>query len=210
MSAACAAVRVGTCHSAACRACFAVWVCRPACVHGRGAYVSVFVPVPISVRLVSTQRCSPARNRRFARPSARSAYTYTPSGPSPAQLAWFSRVPPRWRRRNKPRLHFCGSSSPVSGPRPRSRSPRRRSRSLHPPSAAQCVVGGIPPPSLACIRRRSARTASSRVAQLGTRPLARLPHQRFALMHFFSRASRNFWKWRELPTPQTAPLHVLQ
>ena len=142
------------------------------------------VLVLVNMLLVSPQRCSPARNRRFARPSARSAYTYTPSGPSPAQLDWFSQVPPRWRRRNKPRLHFCGSSSPVSGPRPPSRSTRRCSRALHPPSASQCFVGGTPPPCLARIRRRSPRTASPRVAQFGARPLARLPHRRSALIYF--------------------------
>ena len=56
------------------------------------------------MRLASPQRCSPARNGRFARPCDRSAYTYTPSGRSPARLVSFSQVPPRWRRRSKPRL----------------------------------------------------------------------------------------------------------
>ncbi len=44
------------------------------CGHGRG------------------NRARPARKRRFARPSTRSAYTYTPSGSSPAQIACFSWV----------------------------------------------------------------------------------------------------------------------
>ena len=64
--------------------------------------------MPDIVRLASPQRCSPARNGRFARPCDRSAYTYTPSGRSPARLASFSRVPPRWRRRSKPRMAPSG------------------------------------------------------------------------------------------------------
>ena len=46
------------------------------------------------MRLCFGQPCSPLRNGRFARPCDRSAYTYTPSGRSPARLASFSRVPP--------------------------------------------------------------------------------------------------------------------
>ena len=48
-----------------------------------------------NVRSRSGQRCSPSRNGRLARPCDRSAYTYTPSGRSPARLVSFSRVPPR-------------------------------------------------------------------------------------------------------------------
>jgi hypothetical protein len=49
-----------------------------------------------NVRLVSPQRCSPSRNGRFARPSARSMYTSTFSGRSPAQIGSFSKAPRRW------------------------------------------------------------------------------------------------------------------
>ena len=51
--------------------------------------------LPSSVRSRSGQRCSPSRSGRLARPCDRSAYTYTPSGRSPALLVSFSRVPPR-------------------------------------------------------------------------------------------------------------------
>ena len=58
--------------------------------------------LPSNVRLASPQRCSPTRNGRFARPCNHSAYTYTPSGCSPARLVSFSWAPPRCRRRSKP------------------------------------------------------------------------------------------------------------
>ena len=48
---------------------------------------SLSAGLPSSVRLCFGQRCSPARNGRFARPCDLSAYTYTSSGSSPAQLA---------------------------------------------------------------------------------------------------------------------------
>ena len=57
------------------------------------------------------------RNGRFARPCDRSAYTYTPSGRSPARLASFSRVPPRSALRNcgfVPKPCFCGLSARLS------------------------------------------------------------------------------------------------
>ena len=60
------------------------------------------------MRLCFGQPCSPLRNGRFARPCDRSAYTYTPSGRSPARLVTFSQVPPRWRRRSKPRMAPSG------------------------------------------------------------------------------------------------------
>ena len=64
--------------------------------------------MPVNVRLASTQRCSPARNGRFARPCDRLLYTYTAAGRSPARLVSFSRVPLRWRRRSKPRMAPSG------------------------------------------------------------------------------------------------------
>ena len=50
--------------------------------------------LPSSVRLCFGQPCSPTRNGRLPRPCDRSAYTYTPSGRSPALLVSFSWVPP--------------------------------------------------------------------------------------------------------------------
>ena len=73
----------------------------------------------------------PAQGGRFARPSPHSAYTYTPSGASPAQLASpcfgpLSCGPDRDRA-----WHLWSSSSRNIAPRPRSHSPRRLSRRLH-------------------------------------------------------------------------------
>ena len=58
--------------------------------------VSGFVRVclPSSVRLCFGQPCSPCESGRFRRPSPRSAYTYTPSGASPAVIVSLSKVPP--------------------------------------------------------------------------------------------------------------------
>ena len=62
----------------------------------------------------------PARNGRFARPCDHSAYTYTPSGRSPARLVSFSRVPPRSALRNcgfVPKPCFWGlSAQPSASP----------------------------------------------------------------------------------------------
>ena len=49
--------------------------------------------LPDIVRSRSGQPCSPSINGRLPRPCDRSAYTYTPSGRSPALLVSFSRVP---------------------------------------------------------------------------------------------------------------------
>ena len=98
--------------------------------------------LPSSVRSRSGQRCSPSRNGRLARPCDRSTYTYMSSGRSPARLVSFSQVPPRWRRRSKPRLSplvefgavLGGSASlPLHAP-PLPSSSRRH--------APQCFVGG--------------------------------------------------------------------
>ena len=76
--------------------------------------------MPSSVRLASPQQCSPARNGRFVRPCDLSAYTYTPSGRSPARLVSFSQVPPRSALRNcgfVPKPCFCGlSARPSASP----------------------------------------------------------------------------------------------
>ena len=50
--------------------------------------------LPDIVRSRSGQPCSPSRNGRLARPRDRSAYTYTPSGVSPAVIVSLSKVPP--------------------------------------------------------------------------------------------------------------------
>ena len=83
----------------------------------------------------------PVQGGRFARPSPRSAYTYTPSGRSPARLVSFSQVPPRWRRRSKPRLAplvefgaVLGVSASLPLPAPPLPSSSRR-------YAPQCFVG---------------------------------------------------------------------
>ncbi len=49
--------------------------------------------LPSSVRLCFGQTCSPCESGRFRRPSPRSAYTYTPSGASPAVIVSLSKVP---------------------------------------------------------------------------------------------------------------------
>ena len=50
--------------------------------------------MPVNVRLCFGQPCSPCESGRFRRPSPRSAYTYTPSGASPAVIDSLSKVPP--------------------------------------------------------------------------------------------------------------------
>jgi len=98
--------------------------------------------LPDIVRLASPQRCSPARNGRFARPCDRSTYTYMSSGRSPARLVSFSRVPLRWRRRSKPRMAPLVEFGVVLGdsaslPLPASPLPSSSRR-----YAPQCFVGG--------------------------------------------------------------------
>jgi len=61
--------------------------------------------LPSSVRSRSGQRCSPSRNGRLARPCDRSAYTYTPSGCSPALLVSFSWVPPGFGPKQSRAVH---------------------------------------------------------------------------------------------------------
>ena len=50
--------------------------------------------LPSRVRLCFGQPCSPCESGRFRRPSPHSAYTYTPSGASPAVIVSLSKVPP--------------------------------------------------------------------------------------------------------------------
>ena len=61
--------------------------------------------LPSSVRSRSGQPCSPSRNGRLARPCNRSAYTYTPSGRSPALLVSFSWVPPGFGPKQSRAVH---------------------------------------------------------------------------------------------------------
>ena len=58
-------------------------------------YLAMFsAGLPSSVRLCFGQPCSPCESGRFRRPSPHSAYTYTPSGASPAVIVSLSKVPP--------------------------------------------------------------------------------------------------------------------
>ena len=76
--------------------------------------------LPSNVRLCFGQPCSPCESGRFRRPSPRSAYTYTPSGASPAVIVSLSKVPPGSALRNcgfVPKPCFCGlSARPSASP----------------------------------------------------------------------------------------------
>ena len=97
--------------------------------------------MPVNVRLCFGQPCSPTRNGRFARPCDHSAYTYTPSGRSPARLVSFSQVPPgcgpkqsrAWHPREFGAVLGVSASLPLHAP-PLPSSSRRY--------APQCFVGG--------------------------------------------------------------------
>ena len=127
--------------------------------------------MPDIVRPRSGQRCSPVINGRFARPSTRSAYTYTPSGSSPARLVSFSRVPPRCGPDRGRAWHLWSSSARCSGSRPLSRSLRRRSRRLRGDTRRNASSAGYRLLALRRVSPRIRRTASLHVAQFGTRPL---------------------------------------
>ena len=132
--------------------------------------------MPSSVRLCFGQRCSPARNGRFARTCDRSTYTYMSSGRSPALLVSFSWVPPGFGPKQSRAWHLWSSSSREECPRLRYRSTRRCSRVFRSPFASRCRVAGIPAPCLTRACRRNPRTASPRVTPLSARPLSPLPH----------------------------------
>ncbi len=77
------------------------------------------------------------------------AYTYTPSGASPAVIVSLSKVPLGYRPKTKPRVaplvEFVAerrTSASLPLPAPSLSAPSRR-------YAPQCFVGGIPPPRLA-------------------------------------------------------------
>ena len=67
-------------------------VCLPTCGHGRGNRARTPARASAS-RTRASRSGDTSRNGRLARPCDRSAYTYTPSGRSPALLVSFSRVP---------------------------------------------------------------------------------------------------------------------
>ena len=134
--------------------------------------------LPVNVRLCFGQPCSPLRNGRFARPCDRSAYTYTPSGRSPARLVSFSRVPPGCRPKTKPRVAplvefgaVLGGSASLPLPAPPLPSSSRR-------YAPQCFVAGIPSPRLAtCLTAHPTNRviACRSVRHSPPRPLPHLP-----------------------------------
>ena len=97
--------------------------------------------LPSRVRLCFGQPCSPCESGRFQRPSPHSAYTYTPSGASPAVIVSLSKVPPGSALRNcgfVPKPCFCGlSARPSASPLNTLRVFRRltgpkQSRAVHP------------------------------------------------------------------------------
>ena len=99
--------------------------------------LSAYLCLPSIVRLASPQRCSPTRNGRFARPCNHSAYTYTPSGRSPARLVGIYAV---GSQSCATRLIFVGSA-PLSAYPPSEASRRRRCPCRGAKQAAQCILG---------------------------------------------------------------------
>ena len=63
------------------------------------------VQMPSHVRLCFGQPCSPCESGRFRRPSPHSAYTYTPSGASPAVIVSLSKVPPGFGPKQSRAVH---------------------------------------------------------------------------------------------------------
>ena len=113
----------------------------------------------------------PVQGGRFMRPSPHSAYTYTPSGASPAQLASPCFGPPRCGPDRDRAWHLWSSSSRCSGPRPHSRSLRRRSRRLRVDTRRNALSAEYRLLALRRVSPRIRRTASPHVAQFATRPL---------------------------------------
>ena len=113
----------------------------------------------------------PVQGGRFARPSPRSPYTYTASGASPAQLASPCFGPLGVGPDRDRAWHLWSSSARCSGARPLSRSMRRRSRRLRGDTRRNASSAGYRLLALRRVSPRIRRTASSHVAQFGTRPL---------------------------------------
>ena len=118
----------------------------------------------------------PVQGGRFVRPSPHSAYTYTPSGASPAQLASPCFGPLRCGPDRDRAWHLWSSSSRSVAPRPRSRSPRRLSRRLHGVTRRNASSAEYRLLALRRVPPRIRRTEPLRVAQLATRHAAPLPH----------------------------------
>ena len=127
--------------------------------------------LPDIVRLCFGQPCSPCESGRFRRPSPRSAYTYTPSGASPAVIDSLSKVPPGFGPKQSRAWHLWSSSARCSGSRPLSRSLRRRSRRLRGDTRRNASSAGYRLLALRRVSPRIRRPASLHVAQFGTRPL---------------------------------------
>ena len=122
--------------------CARVWVCLPACGHGRGNRARL--------------------SGRAASPSTRPLGVYIYAvGPRSCRIRRAQKGSARLRPRPWPRMAPSGA-----GPRRRmlvspSGEKLDSSRALHPPSAARYFVGGIPPPRLARVRWRITRTGVS-------------------------------------------------
>jgi len=127
------------------------------------------VPCWFAYQRAATVRVTvlPVQGGRFARPPTRSAYTYTPSGSSPAQLASPCFDPFRSALRNcgfVPKPCFCGlSARPSASPLKTLRVFRRlpdpnRGRAWHPREFG--AVLGV----------SASHTSSDRLRRLGLRP----------------------------------------
>ena len=112
----------------------------------------------------------PVQGGRFVRPPPRSAYTYTPSGASSAQLATPCFGPLGVGPDRDRAWHLWSSSARCSGARPHSRSLRRRSRRLRGDTRRNASSAGYRLLALRRVSPRIRRTASLHVAQFGTRP----------------------------------------
>ena len=137
--------------------------------------------MPVNVRLCFGQPCSPCESGRFRRPSPRSAYTYTPSGASPAVIVSLSKVSPGFGPKQSRALHFWSSSARCSGSRPPSRSLRRRSRRLRGDTRRNASSADTPPRLATCLTAHPTnRVAACRsVRHSPPRPLPHLPQGAF-------------------------------
>ena len=136
--------------------------------------------LPSSVQLCFGQPCSPCESGRFRRPSPHSAYTYTPSGASPAQLASPCFGPLRCGPDRDRAWHLWSSSARCSGSRPLSRSLHRRSRRLHGDTRRNASSANTPPRLATCLTAHPTnRVATCRsVRHSPPRPLPHLPLRR--------------------------------
>ena len=143
-------------------------------VRGGASWLSC-AGLPDIVRLCFGQPCSPCESGRFRRPSPHSAYTYTPSGASPAVIVSLSKVPPGSALRNcgfVPKPCFCGlSARPSASPLKTLRVFRRlsgpkQSRAWHPRvlgkrhMRSSLASGKSATPPARCIQRPQRDTSS--------------------------------------------------